>query len=242
MTRIDGNSILIVEGDKAYAAQLADCLNFHGARCFRAETLTQARELLGKYDFDLVISNYYLSDGVILQLIDWCNDTLKSLPLFTCVGYPIVGDKRISQRHSIVDVFNKNDPQAMLKRVSRLLFDFDELYESLLQMIAPNEILLEFQFEEKTYHVTPIEITSDSIFFQADQNLDHGMFGVVKFIIQGEGYSERFVIPGYLKIETSHSACFCVHEQYRLNWERFLLFLNRKQGKITDFMKKAAGF
>ena len=66
--RLDGNSILVADADTVYSSQLRDALCRQGASCFHATDINSAKELIGKYNFDVVIANYYLSDGIIHEL------------------------------------------------------------------------------------------------------------------------------------------------------------------------------
>lgn len=242
MNRFDGNTILIAEGDKIFGTQLAEVLSYHGATCFYAEDLENAKKLFAKYDFDLVISNYYLSDGVIHQMIDWCSDNLRTLPIFTCVGYPLVGDCELSQRHSIADIFTKNDSRRILTGLSKLLFDFNQFHESLLEMITPTEVLIEIQVGLSSFLVRPIELNNDSMYVQMDCQFGRGTFGVLKFSLgQGEN-SQNFIIPGFFESQSFEGQLFRINKKYVSNWMKFLTFLDDKQMDITHFMNKAAGF
>lgn len=242
MNRFDGNTILIADGDKAFGTQLADVLSYNGATCFYSADLESAKKLFGKYDFDLVISNYYLSDGVIHQMIDWCSDNLRTLPIFTCVGYPLPADSELSQKYSIADVFSKNDARRMLTGLSKLLFDFNQFHESLLEMVVPTEVIIEIKVGPNSFLVRPIELTADSMFVQMDCNFTRGTFGVLKFSLgQGEN-SQNFIIPGFFEGQYSEGQMFKINKTYLPNWDRFLKFLDDKQMDITHFMKKAAGF
>lgn len=241
MNRFDGNTILIAESDRDFGAQLAQALSFNGATCFYAEDLKHAQELFGKYDFDLVISNYYLSDGVIHQMIDWCSDNLQTLPIFTCIGYPLAGDCELSQKHSIADVFSKNDSRRIMSGLTKLLFDFNQFHESLLEMISPTEVLIDIQVGISSFIVRPIELNNDSMYVQLDCQFTRGTFGVLKFSLgQGEN-SQTFTIPGFFEGQFSEGQVFKINKKYISNWLKFLAFLHDKQMKITYFMNKAAG-
>jgi hypothetical protein len=241
MNRFDGNTILIAEGDRVFGTQLAEVLSFKGATCFYAEDLENAQKLFGKYDFDLVISNYYLSDGVIHQMIDWCSENLQTLPIFTCIGYPLAGDCELSQKHSIADVFSKNDPRRILSGLSKLLFDFNQFHESLLEMISPTEVLIEIQVGISSFIVRPIELNNDSMYVHVDRQFARGTFGVLKFSLGQDENSQNFIIPGFFEGKFSEGQVFRINRKYISNWLKFLAFLDDKQMKITCFMNKAAG-
>ena len=241
MIRLDGNAILIADSDSSYGAQLADALSLHGARCFRAEHISEAKFLLKKYDFDLVISNYYLVDGIIHQLIDWSTNNLETLPIFTCIGYPYPAES-FSHQHSIVETFSKNDSRRILTSLSKLLFDFNQFQENLLEMTSPTEILIELHSGGRTDIVRPIEINDESLYFQYDIVSPKGTFGILKFSILSEAQGENFLIPGYFDGSCSSGQLFMINQKYLTNWARFIKFLNLKQLNITNFLKRASGF
>lgn len=242
MTRFDGNSILIADCDCKFSNEIIATLSEMGAKCFFAKDISSAKKLMAKYDFDLVISNYYLADGLIFQLIDWSADNLKFLPIFTCVGWPIPSEVGFSQKHSIVDIFSKSDTQRLVKGISRLLFDFNQFYESLMGMVAPEELMIELQVGEYGIQAKPIEISDEKIYLNVFEKLERGTFGVLKFSFKHEGVDHRFNIPGHVESVSSSGHCFQIHPHYLMNWERFLNYLNKKQVNITDFMHKASGF
>ena len=239
--RFDGNSILIADPDTAYGMQLSDALTLHGARCSVAEHLSAAKALLLKYDFDMVISNYYLSDGIIHQLIDWSTSNLSSVPIFTCVNYPFPADANISKNHSIAQVFTKGDSRKILSTLSDLLFDFSSYKESLHEISRPVEILIELHVSGKCHIIRPQEITHDSVFLQLDSASPKGDFGILKFSLLLEGKSQNFLIPGQLMGAYPGGQLFKINQKYLKNWEKFLNYLNLKQLRITNFLNKASG-
>lgn len=241
MIRLDGHSILIADHDSVYGLQLSDTLTFHGARCYTAEHIAAAKLLLGKYDFDMVISNYYLADGIIHQLIDWCNQNICLLPVFTCINYPFPAESAISKNHSIAEIFTKGDPRKILTTISELLSSPGEVATVFMDQFSPKEILLELHVNGKTHLIRPIEITEKSLFIQSDVSCQKGTFGILKFSLITNGQSQNFLIPGHVEIHSSGSQAFYVNQKYLRNWEKFLKFINLKQLRITSFLNKAAG-
>ncbi len=242
MIRLDGNSILIADSDPGFLNPLAQALTRHGARCFVAADMGQARDLLVKFDFDLVISNYYLSDGIIYQLMDWCTKNLSFLPIFTCVGHPFGADKELSQKQAIASVFQKHEVGQILSGISRLLFSFEAYHQSLLEMIDPSEIKIEICVSDYNFLVSPLEINEDNVYLAMDREFLKGTFGVLKFAVVLEERYHSFIIPGSLDEKCQSGQVFVVDEKYRGHWKHFLDYLNMKQVKITKFLSKAAGF
>ncbi len=240
--RLDGNSVLIADADYGFSDQLKESLTLLGANCFQAADLDQAKVLLVKHDFDVIISNYYLSDGIIHELIDWCSVNLESLPIFTCVGYPLPTDCNLSQKHSIADIFSKNDPQRIATGLSRLLFDFNEFHMNLLELITPKEVVIEILVDRKTYQVKPIEISEETLLFDSPRAFTRGTFGVLKFSILSDDQTQNFIIPGFVEATDASEVLLKINKAYLPNWLKFRTYLNNKQVKISQFLKKASGF
>lgn len=237
MIRLDGNTILVADTDKLYGTQLAEVLGVHGAKCFFADDISYAKTLMEKYDFDLVVSNYHLPDGIIHHLIDWCSANLSYLPIFTCTNHPMPSEIDLSHKQSIAEIFTKSDFPRMLQGISRLLFDFNSFYENLLEMMAPTEIRIEAIINNKNHMIVPLELTQEGMFVQPDAIFKSGSFGILKFSLAYEFQNQNFVIPGSFE-----GQFFKVNENYKSNWEKFLKYLSLRQVNITQFMNKAAGF
>ena len=108
--RLDGNSFLIIDGDALYVQDLITSLKDVGGICQGAVFLEDAKVVLSTSDVDLVICSYYLPDGIIHQLIDWCKSNLEYLPTFTTIGYPVNGEKDFLHRQLVADDFYKKQP------------------------------------------------------------------------------------------------------------------------------------
>lgn len=236
MIRLDGNAILIADPDLAYGMQLSDSLSFHGAKCFIAEHLSEAKVLLKKYDFDLVISNYYLTDGIIHQLIDWSSRELKSMPIYTCIGYPY-SDRKLSEKHSIADLFTKSDSRRIVSSLSKLLFDQQQFKENILELLTPREIMIELHMGGVSQFIRPLEIHHQGLYLQNVEPFEIGAFGILKFSLLSAGQTEHFLIPGHFE-EREH---FKVSSNYLPNWEKFVAYMDLKQLNVTNFLHKAAG-
>lgn len=237
MIRFDGNTFLICDSDKLYGTQLAEVLGKHGAICFFASSVMQSQSLMQKHEFDLVICNYYLADGLIHNLIDWASEHLETLPVFTCFSYPLPGDMALIKKQFIAATFSKSDPAGLLAGIPNLLFDFQEFHENLLEMETISGISLEIQVGNRTYHADALELMSESIFFHSDEKLVNGMIGVMKISLTFDSKKHQFLIAG-----THENSVFKVSKSYLPNWNCFLNYLNNRQINITSFMKKAAGF
>lgn len=239
--RLDGNSVLIADADYDFSDQLKSSLSQLGANCFQADDINEAKALLGKHDFDVIVSNYYLSDGIIHELIDWCSKNLESLPIFTCVGYPLPTDSNLSKKHSISDIFSKNDPDRIAAGLSRLLFDFNEFHLSLLEIMTPKEITIEILVDKKSFMVRPTEISDETLLFDGSSVFQRGSFVIMKFSLLNEEQTQNFIIPGFVESHDSMSTTVQIDKAYLHNWKKFRNYLETKQVKISQFLKKASG-
>lgn len=239
--RLDGNSVLIADPDYDFSDQLKISLSELGASCFQADDLDEAKMLLGKHDFDVIISNYYLTDGIIHELIDWCSKNLESLPIFTCVGYPLPTDSNLSKKHSIADIFSKNDPDRIATGLSRLLFDFNEFHLNLLEIMSPKEITIEILIDKKNYVVKPFEITEETLLFDSPKDFQRGSFVIMKFSLFNDEQTQNFIIPGFVESQDSVGTTLKIDTAYLYNWKKFRNYLESKQVKISQFLKKASG-
>ena len=241
MNRFDGNNILIVDIDRIYGTQLAEVLASHGAKTFFGSSLAEAKELLLQYDFDIVICNYYLTDGIIYQLIDWSEKNIKTLPIFTAMGNPLPGELDLLRKQSIADVFSKGDRGRMFTGISNLLFDFKEFKGNLREMISPTEVMIELKVKEDRMFVRPIEIADDCVYLLLKQQFQPGMFGIMNFSLREQLEVQHFVIPGFFAGQFGGGQQFRINRTYQGHWKIFLDHMQEKQMNISNFLKKAAG-
>lgn len=242
MNRFDGSSILVVDIDRLYGTQLVEVLVSHGARCVFASGIAEAKKLFERFDFDLVVSNYYLADGIIHQLIEWSLANIKRPPIFTAMGYPLAGDAELLQKHCIAEVFSKNDRTRILTGLSKLLFDFHQLKNSLMELIDPTEVVIEMKVNSHRLLALPIEISSESIFLSLGQCFEPGLFGEMNFSLNEKKYIHSFVIPGHFASQAPGGQHFNINQTYFGHWKMFLNLMDEKQTDISTFMKKAAGY
>jgi CheY-like chemotaxis protein len=242
MIRFDGNTILIADSDDSYVSRLSAVLSEHGATCFTAADIEESKKCFRQHDFDLVIANYYLSDGIIHQLIDWCSSNLKMQPIFTCTSYPLSNDVSLCHKQSIACTFSKTDTGSLLTALPHLLFDLNEYHERLLEIVSPEEIKLSICIGEKDYLVSAIEVTDESIHVDIQDMIKNGTFGILTFSLDVENEIHNFKIPGSFTNKCADGMIFTVNKNYVSSWEQFLKFLSMKQMNISDFLNKAAGY
>ncbi|HXH73820.1 MAG TPA: hypothetical protein VNJ08_02575 [Bacteriovoracaceae bacterium] len=242
MKRLDGNSVLIIEGDSVYNHKLKEVFSLSGAQTFSAFNLEEAIKSLEIYDFDIVICSYYLSDGLIHNVIDWSKQHLQSLPVFVAIGSSMPGDEELLHRHLISYVFNKgHNPVSLVSAVQGFLFDFNRFFESLLFMVEPKGICLELVVKQSIFEVNAIELTNDGIFVSMESPFDLGTFALLRISIYEGSQVENYTLVGSLGGNIPGGQHFNVNESYSHTWNNVLAIIDKKQLTITKFMKKVSG-
>jgi hypothetical protein len=240
--RLDGNSFLVIDGDSTYVQDLMTSIQNIGGNCSGALFLEDAKTFLKTSDVDVVICSYYLPDGIIHQLIDWCKINLDSLPTFTTIEYPLQGEKDFLHRQLVAEVFfKKQSHDEILKLISMLIFDFKEFKNSILDIAEPRGISLELFSNKNKHWVKAIEITSDSLFISADESFDFGSFGLLMVTVFDQGDYENFHVVGFFEGHFPGGQYFKVHNDYGQIWSRLLVKLEDKQLSIDKFLQKASG-
>ncbi len=241
MNRLDGNTILIVESDREILAKLQGELELRGAIVFCTESVDAAISTMEEFDFDVIICSYYLPDGLIHHLVDWCRLYLDQLPIFIALGTSIPADDELLKRHLISGIFSKNlDVEKMIIGLNKFLFDFDKFYQSLLEMIEPRGVQLELMVEEEIMSVQPIEMTGTGVFVSIDKKFQMGTFALLRVSVFDDDYLENFTMVGSLDGVINGGQHFKINESYENTWNKLLNKLQEKQMSITRFLAKVA--
>jgi len=83
-------NILIVEDDKAQRELLAEALRKHGFYVEGAENLTEAKELLEKRDFNVLLLDYKLPDGDGVEFLVYLKKNYPNIPAIMLTAYASV--------------------------------------------------------------------------------------------------------------------------------------------------------
>ncbi len=237
-----GNNILVLDQDAEFAEELCRTLNEKGARTYLAGSIIEAQYFLEKYDFDLLLSSFYLFDGSFSKLIDWCRSNVEILPVFAAIGYPTPGESHLTQKQSIAEFFLVRDAEKIVKGLSRLVFDYRAFEDAIFQTFEEHEILLEVKVGDRLFLSRPVEVGPDSILILTDEAFPVGTFGIIKLTFKDYRTNDNYVIPGFFEEWVSEGQTFVVDPNYQNRWGYFLKRLQDKQKRINTFMKKAAGY
>lgn len=242
MKRLDGNSILIIEGDKVYTEKLRQTFVNTGAQVAIVWSVTDAVKSLEIYDFDVVLCGYYLPDGLIHHVIDWSREHLKLLPVFVALGSSIPGDESLLRRHLISYIFSRSDDHLkIVDGIYGFLFDFNKFYESLLAVVEPRGINMELTVNTERMAVTPIEITQDGIFVALPNRFENGTFAHMNICLYENMKVESYTLIGSLGGKMLGGQLFKINESYRGTWHKLISRLEDRQMHITGFLRKVAG-
>lgn len=239
--RLDGNSVLLIESDKDQNA-LTTAFIAAGAQVTSVSSIASAIKALEVNEFDVIISDYYLPDGLIHHVVDWSREHLDSLPIFIARGSSMPADEALLHRHLISCVFPKGaEPDTVIRGVQGFLFDFNKFYQSLLSMVNPRGISLEIIVQKEKHHAVPIEMTKDGIFVSLDERFEKGTFGLLRICLFDSDAVENFTLVGSLGGKFHGGQHFKINESYAHIWQRLQTKLSERQMSITGFLGKVAG-
>lgn len=241
MTRFDGSNVLVIDEDRLFAAQLIQVLTGRGATCFSCSTFKEAKEFFQKYSFDVVISNYYVTDGLIHQLIDWCKGQLDFLPLFISLNEPTHADRRFMIHQCIAENLVKKTPHHLIDQITPMLFSFEDFKNDIIDYFEENGILIELVVKNTIYHVKPIELDLECMTFDVADRFQEPLTAILKVRVkESQNKIDNFVALGMCET-TSNGTSFKVHRSYEPTWAKLLINLGSRQLRIKAFLKKAAG-
>jgi len=241
MIKFNGNSILLVEGDRAYAYQLKQILEDRGAIVSLAQDMKEARNSLNKSDFDLMISCHKLPDGSARDLVEWAKDNLSTLPTFAAIGNCTQLEMKQLQKLGVESFFSKTDSVKLFDDISKALFSFDEFKKNFLESRYERGISYELSASGKTISVKALEIMDKGIFLSFDGPFAFGHVAILKLTCTEDLHIESISVSGVLQGEFSEGQFFKVNDDELNKWENLLSQLDQKQGEVTEFLKKASG-
>ncbi len=241
MIRYNGNSILVVGTDEAYALQMREVLEERGAIVRYCITLVQAKKNLSKSDFDMIICSKSLNDGSARDLINWCKDNLSNIPIFSALGEYTQLEKKQLQNIGVKNFFSRNNASNLLDDISRALFNFDEFKKNLLESHYEKGISYELKVGGKKIIVKAQNIMDRGVFLSFEAPLSVG-FPATLFLNFADVLNLQSIsLRGDLQGEFAGGQYFQVSKEDMKQWENLLSHLCKKQDDVTEFLKKASG-
>ncbi|MES2528789.1 MAG: response regulator [Bdellovibrionota bacterium] len=241
MIRFNGNSILVVEGDKAYAFQLKQILEERGAMVTTTSSIDESRKHLNRVDFDMIICSQSLSDGSARDLMDWCKDSLSNIPIFAALGNCTQFEKKQLEKLGVENFFSKNDSVKLFDDISRALFSFDDFKKNFLESRFEKGISYELKIGGKKIMVKALEIMEKGVFLSFETPFSLGHSATLSLNCSEGLNIDSVTLRGALQGEFAGGQYFQVQDEDLKLWEKILSQLCKKQDDVTQFLKKASG-
>jgi DNA-binding NtrC family response regulator len=241
MNPSNGNSVLLVDTDRVYAFQLRDILVSRGAMVSLSHTVAAAKKLLNDSDYDLVISCHKFPDGNIRDLFEWCKSSLSSLPALAALGNCTPFEKKQLEKLGVENFFSKVDSPALFEDISRALFNFETFRKNILESSFEKGISYELKVGSAKISAKALEIMDQGVFLSFESPFSFGDVAILELTCSADIEIQPLSVKGTLQGEFSEGQFFKVNMEDYEKWEALLSQLDRKQEKVTEFLKKASG-
>lgn len=241
MIKFNGNSILLVENDHAYAYQFKQTLEEKGAIVVVSPNLKDAKNCLNHSDFDLVISSHKFSDGNVRDLFEWAKDSLSTLPVLSVMGNCTQLEKKQLDKLGIKIFLSKSDSIKLFEDISKALFSFDDFKKSYLESRYERGIAYELSAAGNVIQVKALEIMEKGVYLSFEKPFTSRTEVSLKLICCDDLHIESVTVKGFLQGEFSEGQFFKVNDDDLSKWEILLSQLYQKQDEVTQFLKKASG-
>lgn len=241
MSRFHGNSILIVETDLVYATQLKEVLESRGAMVMKTHSLDEARSGMNRCDFDMVICTHKLKEGSVRQLVEWCKDSLSSLPTFAAIGNCTQLEKKQLEKLGVNCFLSKIDSIRLLEDISKALFSIDAFRKDFLDAQFEKGIAYELKVGGKKIVVRALEILDKGIFLSFEAPFTFGHPAMLVLTAADGLMIDSCSVNGTLQGESTDGQYFRVNDEDLVSWRKLLQQLDKKQCEVTDFLKRASG-
>lgn len=241
MISFDGNSILLVESDKAYAVQLKEGLTRRGAMVTLSHSIAEAKVYLGQSDFDLLVTGHQFSDGPVRELVEWCKDSLSNVPTFSAMGNCSQLERRQLEKLGVQSFLLRGHSEEIFQSISKALFNIHDFKKKYLESTLEKGINYELRVGNKRISVKALEITDQGIFLSFESPFRLGLSGRLELVCSEEIHMDSFHVEGILQGQSSEGIFFKISDQDKVRWVEFLSQLNRKQDEVSEFLRKASG-
>lgn len=113
--------ILIVEDDITFSLMLSTWLKKKGFDVTSIATIVDAKKIIEKKQFDLILSDLRLPDGDGIDLLKWLENKQLSLPVIVMTGYAEVQTAVQAMKLGASDYISKPiNPQELLKKIEEI--------------------------------------------------------------------------------------------------------------------------
>lgn len=241
MISLNGNSILLVEVDLAYGYQLKEVLQKKGASVSLSQTISGAKQLLDRQDYDLVISCHKIEDGNIRDFFQWCLSALSIQPVLAAIGKCSQLEQKQLEKLGIEKFFSKFDSVKLMEDISQALFNVQTYKKSFLEAQTGREIEYHLNTGDRAVPVKAQEIMGDGAFLSFEIPLPPGKILTLNLYCPEELHIVPISVRGSLQGEFSDGQFFQVSHEDLTLWKGLIHQLDQRQGHVTEFLKKASG-
>ena len=120
-TNSQSSRILVVDDEVSLAQTLKDLLVFHGYTVEIASNGIQARDLLSKSSFDLVVSDIRMPMMDGMELLNFINENHRGTPVILISGFSDFDESTVSQKGAKGLVSKPMDVENLVKLVKNNL-------------------------------------------------------------------------------------------------------------------------
>ena len=241
MIKFNGNSILLVEADHAYALQLKQILEEKGAWVVVSQNIQEAKNCLNHSDFDLMISSHKFPDGNVRDLFEWAKDSLSTLPTLAAIGNCTQLERKQLEKIGVQNFLSKSDSVKLFDEISKALFNAVDFKKNYLESRHERGITYELSADGRHISVKALEIMDQGVFLSFDTPFSFGNLATLKLTCTEDLHIESIIVSGTLQGEFSDGQFFKVNDDELNKWEILLTQLYQKQDEVTQFLKKASG-
>jgi len=241
MARLAGNTILVVENDERLRFKLQEIIESRGGDVITVNSLKGAIRVLAECNFDLIISTYYLPDGLIQQIIEWCRQRLDPLPLFVALGTGLPSDGYLLKRQLISEVFSKlSQPEKIIDGIENLVFDFEGFRARKNSKNFNNDVGIELIIQDQKNDVEITDIMDKGIYVKVTKRYSFGTFAILRITFLDSENFDHVTMIGSMDEIVSGGQLFRINENYGKTWLKLLQKLNERQLGVSNFYAKTA--
>ncbi len=236
MIRFDSNRILLIDSDNLSSRKLMLEFTKFGGKCSIASCFEDAKKLFNMFDYDMVLSEFKLIDGVFSDFYKWYQSNVCDTTVFAVTSYTK------SELPAGVNFLDKNlSLDDFIKATNDLLFDFKEFESNLSDLSDSNGVAFELTVNQKCFVAKPIEFNDKMMIIGLEKTLAPGTIAKLKITFHDFKHAEVFNLIGVMGKVLTDCQVFQIDQTYSENWSAALKCLTDRQMSITKFMNKVAG-
>jgi hypothetical protein len=236
MIRFDSNRILLIDADNLGSRKVMLEFTKSGGKCSIASCFEDAKKLFNMFDYDMVLSEFNLSDGNFTDFFKWYQSNVCDTTVFAVTSL-----KKPELPSGVAFLDKALTLETFMKEANDLLFDFKEFENNLSDLSNNNGIAFELTIDQKCFVAKPIEFDGKMLILGLEKTMAPGTIAKLKITFHDFRHAEIFNLIGVMGKVLTDCQVFQVDQAYSENWNAALKCLNDRQLSITKFMNKVAG-